>query len=59
LLRHHSFKGLREDKPAGQVKREIAAATPDSRADHISNRTVKRVEGAIDGEKSRTEKNRK
>jgi bifunctional non-homologous end joining protein LigD len=39
LLRHPSFKGLREDKPAGQVKREIAAATPKSRADHIRNRT--------------------
>jgi len=38
LLRHPSFKGLREDKPAGQVKREIAAATPNSRADHVSSR---------------------
>jgi bifunctional non-homologous end joining protein LigD len=35
LLRHPSFKGLREDKPAGQVKRELAAAIPTSR----SNRT--------------------
>jgi bifunctional non-homologous end joining protein LigD len=30
LLRHPSFKGLREDKPAGQVKRDIAAAIPKS-----------------------------
>jgi bifunctional non-homologous end joining protein LigD len=26
LLRHPSFKGRREDKPAGQVKRKIASA---------------------------------
>ena len=38
LLRHPSFKGLREDKPAGRVKREVAAATPNSRADHVSSR---------------------
>ena len=38
LLRHPSFKGLREDKPAGQVNREIAAATPSSRPDHVSSR---------------------
>ena len=25
LLRHPSFKGLREDKPAGEIKREVAA----------------------------------
>jgi bifunctional non-homologous end joining protein LigD len=35
LLRHPSFKGLREDKPAGQVKREIPAAAPKSGADHV------------------------
>ena len=28
LLRHPSFKGIREDKPAEQVAREIAAAAP-------------------------------
>jgi len=42
LLRHPSFKGLREDKPAGQVKREIAAVIPNSRAYHVSNRTSER-----------------
>jgi bifunctional non-homologous end joining protein LigD len=41
MLRHPSFKGLREDKPAGQVKREIAAATPNSRDNHVSKRTLK------------------
>jgi bifunctional non-homologous end joining protein LigD len=35
LLRHPSFKGLREDKPAGQVKREIAAVTPSPSADSV------------------------
>lgn len=35
LLRHPSFKGLREDKPAGQVKREIAAAIPNSNTDRV------------------------
>jgi bifunctional non-homologous end joining protein LigD len=28
LLRHPSFKGLREDKPAGDVSREVAATAP-------------------------------
>jgi bifunctional non-homologous end joining protein LigD len=28
LLRHPSFKGLREDKPAGGITREVAAPTP-------------------------------
>ena len=32
LLRHPSFKGLREDKPAGKVKREMAAPVPKSAA---------------------------
>jgi bifunctional non-homologous end joining protein LigD len=30
LLRHPSFKGLREDKPATQIEQEVAAALPDS-----------------------------
>jgi bifunctional non-homologous end joining protein LigD len=30
LLRHPSFKGLREDKPAKKIKRETAAAIPTS-----------------------------
>ena len=42
LLRHPSFKGLREDKPAGQVKREMAAAMPNSRADQTHNRRSER-----------------
>jgi len=32
LLRHPSFKGLREDKPAEKVKREMAAPVPKSAA---------------------------
>jgi len=28
LLRHPSFKGLREDKPAGEISREVAAPIP-------------------------------
>jgi bifunctional non-homologous end joining protein LigD len=28
LLRHPSFKGLREDKPAGDISREVAATPP-------------------------------
>jgi bifunctional non-homologous end joining protein LigD len=30
LLRHPSFKGLREDKPAKQIQREVAKPTPQS-----------------------------
>jgi bifunctional non-homologous end joining protein LigD len=28
LLRHPSFRGLREDKPAGEIRREQAAPPP-------------------------------
>ena len=38
LLRHPSFRGLREDKPAGEISREMAAPAPPKLSQEVKNR---------------------
>jgi bifunctional non-homologous end joining protein LigD len=48
LLRHPSFQGLREDKPAKQITREVPKPTKQLQTKTNKNRTSKRIESNTD-----------
>jgi bifunctional non-homologous end joining protein LigD len=59
ILRHSSYKGLREDKPAAEVRMETLVPTNDNGAEKTSGTSRKLVKVAKEEKKSEQEKSKK